>query len=64
MKALQRSHDPWWDLEGRGARRVRIRRRLTADLAFAIAVVACGFTAAAWFRELQPVLRQMGIGLG
>jgi hypothetical protein len=63
MNVLRRSHDPFWDLEGRGAKRTRIRQRLVADLAFAIAIVACGLTAAAWFRVLAPVLVQK-LGLG
>ncbi len=63
MNVLRRSHDPWWDLEGRGAKRSRIRHKLVADLAFALAVVACGLTAAAWLRVLLPVLVQK-LGLG
>ena len=63
MNVLRRSHDPWWDLEGRGAKRSRIRHKLVADLAFALAVVACGLTAAAWLRVLVPVLIQK-LGLG
>ena len=63
MNVLRRSHDPWWDLEGRGAKRSRIRHKLVADLAFALAVVACGLTAAAWLRVLGPVLIQK-LGLG
>lgn len=64
MNVFRRSHDPYWDLEGRGAKRVRIREKLVSDLAFAIAVVACGFTAAAWFRALSPLFEKLGIGLG
>jgi hypothetical protein len=40
--------NPWYDLEGRSAYRLRLRKRFTADLAFAIAIVACGLTAFAW----------------
>ena len=63
MNVLRRNHDPWWDLEGRGAKRSRIRHRLVSDVAFAFAVVACGLTAAAWMRVLAPVLIQK-LGLG
>jgi hypothetical protein len=41
-------HDPWFDLEGRSARRRRLRKRFTVDLALAMAVVACGLTTASW----------------
>ncbi len=63
MNVFRRRHDPWWDLEGRGAKRSRIRRRITSDFAFAMAVVACGLTAAAWLRILLPVFTQK-LGLG
>lgn len=58
MNVLRRSHDPFWDLEGRGAKRSRIRIKIVSDIAFAIAVVACGLTAAAWLMILVPVLSQ------
>jgi hypothetical protein len=48
---LADGHDPWWDLEGRAARRLRIRKRLTVDVAIAVAVVANGLTAAAWISQ-------------
>jgi hypothetical protein len=44
--------DPWWDLEGRAARRLRLRKLLTTDLALAVSVVACGLTTAAWVSHL------------
>jgi hypothetical protein len=46
-----RPRNPWYDLEGKRAYRTRWRQRLTADLAFAVAVVACGLTAFAWIVE-------------
>ena len=58
MNVFRRRHDPWWDLEGRGAKRSRIRHKITSDLAFAMAVVACGLTAAAWLQILIPVFTQ------
>lgn len=48
--------DPFWDLEGVGARRTRRRRRAVGMLAFAVAVAACGLTTAAWLRMLAPAL--------
>ncbi len=52
---LFRRRDPWWDLEGRGARRTRLRQRVVALTAFVLSVGACGLTAAMWVRELAPV---------
>jgi len=53
MLRLRRAggHDPWWDLEGLAARRTRIRKRLTADTAMAVSVVASGLTTAAWISQ-------------
>ena len=63
MNVFRRSHDPFWDLEGRGAKRHRIRIKIVADFAFALAIVACGMTAAAWLRVLAPViLGKFGLG--
>ena len=56
-----RRTDPWWDMEGDGVRRNRTRRRLVGGAAFAIAIVACGLTLAAWLQQLQPVIHQLGI---
>ena len=63
MNVFRRRRDPWWDLEGRGAKRSRIRHKIVSDFAFAMAVVACGLTAAAWLRILVPVFSQQ-FGLG
>jgi len=49
MRLMPRN--PWYDLEGRGAYRNRLRVRLTTDIAFSIAIVACGLTAAAWIAQ-------------
>jgi hypothetical protein len=63
MNVFQRRRDPWWDLEGKGAKRSRIRHKIMSDLAFAMAVVACGLTAAAWVRILLPVfIQKLGLG--
>jgi hypothetical protein len=56
-----RRNDPWWDMEGDGVRRNRTRRRIVGGTAFAIAIVACGLTVAAWLQQLQPVIHQLGI---
>jgi hypothetical protein len=47
--------DPFWD-DGRGARRRQLRLRLEGIIAFALALGACGLTAAMWLRELLPVV--------
>lgn len=52
---LRSGRDPWWD-DGQGARKTRTRRMLVGNLAFAISIVACGLTAAAWARLLLPVI--------
>ena len=53
--------DPFWD-DGQGARKIRTRQRITGSMAFAVAVVACGLTVAAWMRELGPVLGGFHLG--
>ena len=62
MNVLRRSHDPFWDLEGRGAKRHRIRTKIESDIAFALAVVACGLTVSMWLRELAPIGARLGLG--
>lgn len=63
MNVFRRGHDPFWDLEGRGAKKTRRNNTIVSYLAFSIAVVACGMTAAAWLRILVPVFSQK-LGLG
>ncbi len=53
--------DPFWD-DGQGARRSQARDRMVGAMAFALAVVACGLTAAAWLRELAPMLGSLPLG--
>ncbi len=48
---LAGGHDPWWDLEGRAAKRSRLHKRVVTDFALAFAVVACGLTSAAWLSQ-------------
>lgn len=62
MPSLRARRDPWWDLEGVDARQHRVRRKVVTSLAFAIAVVACGLTVAAWVKELWPAISALGIG--
>ncbi len=62
MNVLRRGHDPFWDLEGQGAKKSRRYQRVVSDLAFALAVVACGLTAAAWLRELMPLVSRVALG--
>lgn len=42
--------------EGRGARRRELRLRVEGLLALAIAITACGLTAAMWIRTIAPSL--------
>ena len=55
IQRLRSSRDPWWD-DGVGARRTRTRKAIVSSLAFAVSVVACGLTAAAWLRIVLPVI--------
>ena len=54
-----RRTDPWWDMDGAGVRRNRTRRRVVGGTAFAIAILACGLTLAAWLQQLQPVIGKL-----
>jgi hypothetical protein len=51
--------DPYWD-DGKGARRRNVRVRLESIVALALALTACGLTAAMWLRQILPVV---GIGI-
>jgi hypothetical protein len=59
---MQTGSDPWWDLDGAGVKRDRVRRRVVGGMALVIAIVACGLTSAVWLRALEPVFRQAGLG--
>lgn len=53
--------DPFWD-DGKGARRRHLRLRIEGLIALALAIAACGLTAAMWLRQiLQAVGIQIGI---
>jgi hypothetical protein len=56
-----RARDPWWD-DGTGARRTHRRVRIESLIAFSIAIVACGVTAALWLRALAPLASGLGLG--
>ena len=47
--------DPYWD-DGKGARRRNIRLRVESVVALALALTACGLTAAMWLRQILPVV--------
>ena len=47
--------DPCWD-DGKGARRRQLRLRVEGLLAIALAIAACGLTAAMWLRQILPVV--------
>lgn len=40
--------DPWWGLEGKGARRLRTRIFIESGLAFILAIGAFSFVLAIW----------------
>jgi hypothetical protein len=48
--------------EGYGAVRTRRRLRVEGLMALALAIVACGLTAAVWMRELAPLAHRLGLG--
>jgi len=52
--------DPWWD-DGTGARKTHRRVRIESFIAFSIAIVACGVTAALWLRALAPLAGDLGL---
>jgi hypothetical protein len=58
----RRARDPWWGDEGKGAKRTRRRTQTEGLLALALAIVACGLSAAVWLRELAPLAHQLGLG--
>ena len=53
--------DPFWD-DGQGVRQSRAHQRVVGGLAFALAVAACGLTAAAWLRDLAPMFSSLPLG--
>ena len=55
MIARVGKRDPFWD-DGKGARRRTRRVRFEGALALALAIAACGLTAAMWARQVLPVL--------
>ena len=52
--------DPFWD-DGKGARKTQRRLRVEGFVALAIAIVACGVTAALWLRTLAPLADGLGL---
>ena len=52
--------DPFWD-DGQGARKTQRRLRVEGFVALAIAIVACGVTAALWLRTLAPLADGLGL---
>jgi hypothetical protein len=53
---LLSTRDPF---EGRGAYRRQVRLRVEGAVALALAIGACGLTAAAWIRLLEPALNRI-----
>jgi hypothetical protein len=58
---LRSGRDPFWD-DGQGARRSRTRRTAIGSLAFAVSVIACGLTLAAWVRLVLPLFGTTPLG--
>jgi hypothetical protein len=54
-----RTRDPF---EGRGARRTQRRLRIEGFIALALAIGACGLTAALWLLTLAPLAKSFGLG--
>ena len=52
--------DPFWG-DGTGARRTHRRLRVEGLIAIAIAIVACGLTAAMWMLTLAPLGHRLGL---
>ncbi|MFL5726239.1 MAG: hypothetical protein ACJ76W_06920 [Chloroflexota bacterium] len=51
-----RTHLPRDPFEGSGAYRKHVRLQFEGGAAFALAIGACGLTAALWFRTLLPLI--------
>ena len=62
MARLFAARDPFWDMDGHGVRRDRKRGRVMGLLALGIAIGAVGLTAAAWLRELAPIMGSLHLG--
>jgi hypothetical protein len=56
---LQIPRDPF---EGRGARRTHLRLQVEGVVALALAIGACGLTAALWLKTLAPFAKAFGLG--
>jgi len=54
-----RTHLPRDPFEGSGAYRKHVRLRVEGMTAFALAIGACGLTAALWFRTLLPLFQRI-----
>ncbi len=48
--------------EGKAARRTHLRLRVEGVIALALAIAACGLTAAIWLRTLAPFADRFGLG--
>jgi fructose-1,6-bisphosphatase/inositol monophosphatase family enzyme len=57
--SLAHLRDPF---EGRAAKRREIRLRIEGVIALAMAIVACGLTAAVWIQALSPLKSVLGLG--
>ncbi len=60
MRPTTGSHDPFWDLDGKGVKRYRLRQQVVGAIALILAIVACGLSTAAWIREVEPIIKALG----
>lgn len=58
---IGRLGSPRYSFEGRAARRTHFRLRVEGIIALALAIGACGLTAAMWLRILPPVAQAFGL---
>jgi hypothetical protein len=57
-----RQQGPRDPFEGTAARRTHLRLRVEGIMALALAIAACGLTAALWLRTLAPFADRFGLG--
>jgi hypothetical protein len=55
FKSAANRHDPWWDLEGAGARRLRRMRHIEALMAW-LGVVAVSLLAVVGAGPIEPLI--------
>ena len=59
--SLRRRHDPFWDVDGAGARRSRNRHRAVAAVAFGLAWIVAAVAVLGWLRMIVAVPLPLGL---